>query len=84
MWRNGSQGCSHSGLELVRQQVTTEEQKMQGWEALGQSVETPAAPIPLPNGPINTTELQAVRDWYRQGLPPQRSLASTLSPTSKC
>ena len=64
------QGCLTSGLELVRQQATPEEEAMRGWQALRQSGNPQTAPILLLNAPISAAELQQELDWYRRGCPP--------------
>ena len=64
------QGCLNMGLELVRQQVTPEEQHLQGWQALRQTGAAQRAPILLLNAPIGGRELQQELHWYRQGCPP--------------
>ena len=60
----------NSGLELVRQQMTPEEQHIQGWKALRQTGAAQQAPILILNAPISGRELQHELHWYRQGCPP--------------
>ena len=63
------QGCLTSGLELVRQQATPEEQALRGWQALRQSGAAQTAPILLLNAPVSAAELLQELHWYRQGCP---------------
>ncbi|WP_186480333.1 glycosyltransferase [Synechococcus sp. NOUM97013] len=64
------QGCLSNGLELVRQQITPEEQQMQGWQVLRQTGAAQKAPILILNAAISGRELQQELHWYRQGCPP--------------